>query len=216
MSTKKLLSYVLPLVVEQGKTSIGQTYEINFENGVKVLNSRNTNYSFGSLHQIMLKGIEEVLRHKKVSNVLMLGYGAGSAVSILNTKCHWPLKIMAVELDADLIQLSKTHFGASDIDNLNLIHGDASKVITELPQASFDCIIDDVFWDDAVPTFCREAVYVSNNYNLLEKGGIYMRNVMAHGFEGQAEYEALLKETFSEVQTLKHKTYGNKIYICKK
>ena len=65
MSTKKLLSYVVPLVLKEGKTRLGQHYEVNFENGVKVLNSANTNYSFGSLHQIMLKGIEEVLRKKK-------------------------------------------------------------------------------------------------------------------------------------------------------
>lgn len=216
MSTKKLLSYVLPLVVEQGKTSLGQSYEINFENGVKVLNSLNTNYSFGSLHQIMLKGIEEVLRQKKVNTILMLGFGAGSAVAILNNKCSWPIKITAVELDADLIALSKTHFGAGEIDNLKLISGDAAKVITELPTSSFDYIIDDVFWDDTVPEFCRQESYVINNYNLLEKGGIYMRNVMSHGFDGLVAYEALLKKVFTEVQILKHKTYGNKIYICKK
>lgn len=215
MSTKKLLSYVVPLVLEEGKTKLGQTYEVNFENGVKVLNSANTNYSFGSLHQIMLKGIEEVLRKHQPRKVLMLGLGAGSALSVLSKKCQWPYTVTAVELDADLIRIAEEHFGLKNYSNLTMINGDAAEQVNQLPAAGFDFIIDDVFMDDNVPAFCREVSYIAACRRLLESGGIYMRNVMANGFEHIKQYEEELKKHFKEVYSLKHKTYGNRIFFCK-
>lgn len=215
VSTKKLLSYVVPLVLEEGKTKLGQTYEVNFENGVKVLNSANTNYSFGSLHQIMLKGIEEVLRKHQPKKVLMLGLGAGSALSVLNKKCQWSFNVTAVELDSDLIRIAEEHFDLKNYSNLNMINGDAAEQVKLLPAASFDFIIDDVFMDDTVPAFCRETSYIEACRRLLESGGIYMRNVMANGFEHMKLYEEELKNNFKDVYSLKHKTYGNRIFFCK-
>ncbi len=206
---------MVPLVLEEGKTQIGQSYEVNFENGVKVLNSANTNYSFGSLHQIMLKGIEEVLRKQQPKKVLMLGLGAGSALSVLSKKCQWPYTVTAVELDADLIRIAKAHFELSTYDNLTLINGDAAVQVTQLPVASFDFIIDDVFMDDSVPEFCRSISYINSCRQLLEPGGVYMRNVMANGFDNMKQYEQDLKEHFKDVYSLKHKTYGNRIFFCK-
>ena len=214
MSTKKLLSYVVPLVLEEGKTKLGQRYEVNFENGVKVLNSANTNYSFGSLHQIMLKGIEEVLRKHQPKKILMLGLGAGSALSILSKKCQWSCAITAVELDADLIRIAKEYFDLNAYNNLTLINGDAAEQVKLLPAEGFDFIIDDVFIDDTVPAFCRESWYIKACRHLLEPGGVYMRNVMAKGFDQIKQYEKVLKEQYTEVYSLKHKTYGNRIYFC--
>lgn len=206
---------MVPLVLEEGKTQLGQSYEVNFENGVKVLNSANTNYSFGSLHQIMLKGIEEVLRKQQPKKVLMLGLGAGSALSVLSKKCLWPYTVTAVELDADLIRIAKEHFDLSAYNNLTLINGDAAEQVKQLPLASFDFIIDDVFMDDNVPEFCREVSYIKACRQLLEPGGVYMRNVMANGFDKMKQYEHNLKVHYKEVYSLKHKTYGNRIFFCK-
>lgn len=204
----------MPQIVEHGVTSLGQTYEVNFENGVKVLNSEKTNYSFGSLHQIMLKGIEEVLRNKKCSDVLMLGLGAGSAISILENKCSWPHRITAVEIDNDLIEIASKHFDLNKHEHVSILNGDASKVIHELNENAFDLIIDDVFWDDDVPSFCREETFLRANARLLKSDGIYMRNVMSHGFDNMKDYELLLNEVFGKVYSIKHKTYGNRIFFC--
>jgi len=46
---KNVFSYVLPQTIEAGKTALGQTYEVNYENGHKVLNSANVNYKFWKL-----------------------------------------------------------------------------------------------------------------------------------------------------------------------
>lgn len=216
MKAGKILSYVLPVSVEEGTTSIGQHYEVNFENGVKVLNSKNTNYSFGSLHQIMLKGITEVLRTNRPEKVLMLGLGAGSAIQILQNKCRQPLEITVVEIDPDLINIANRHFGLSNYERVRVVQGDASVVIHELGFDQFDLIIDDVFWDNSIPDFCRKSDYMKACHHLLSHDGVYMRNTMAlDGFPFD-DYERELKNIFGSLRSVVHPVYKNKIYFCRR
>jgi spermidine synthase len=214
LNSKKLISYVWPSVIEKGITALGQSYEVNFENGVKVLNSENTNYSFGSLHQIMLKGIDEVLRTLQPKSVLMLGLGAGSAISILKQKCPYEFKLKAIEIDEELIALARKHFNLDEM-NAEVVNMDARLAIKDMPSASFDLIIDDVFWDNQVPAFCKEETYLKDNARLLTANGVYMRNIMAESRIDSKFYEENLSKVFKDFYSLKHKTYGNKIYFCK-
>lgn len=206
----------MPQTIEEGVTDLGQHYEVNYENGVKVLNSKNTNYSFGSLHQIMLKGIDEVLKTDKPKSILMLGLGAGSAIDILNRKCNWSHQITVIEIDQRLIDIAKEHFNLSDYEHVNTIQGDASVRIHELELNQFDLIIDDVFWDDDIPAFCRTPEYLETNASLLNKRGVYMRNTMVLKAEASHQFEKALKTTFPEVHSVTHQVYKNKIYFCRK
>lgn len=206
----------MPQVIEEGVTELGQHYEVNFENGVKVLNSKNTNYSFGSLHQIMLKGIDEVLKTHQPKSILMLGLGAGSAIDILNRRCNWQHQITVVEIDQKLIEIAKEHFNLSHYEHVTTIQGDASLVVKELNKGHYDLIIDDVFWDDDVPAFCRSTEYLEANAALLNKNGVYMRNTMAMQAEASHLFEKALKSTFTEFDSVTHQVYKNKIYFCRK
>ncbi len=206
----------MPQTIVQGKTKLGQTYEVNFENGTKVLNSENANYSFGSLHQIMLKGISEVLRKSRPANVLMLGLGAGSALSILANKCKRPYSVTVIEIDPELITIAREHFGLDNYAQLNLICGDAAAEIKKLPEESFDFIIDDIFWDNKIPEFCLTPAYIQSNSRLLSSAGVYMRNTM--NFEaGECEaFEKSLSLAFKRFYHLKHAEHNNKIYFCQR
>ena len=206
----------MPQVIEIGVTELGQHYEVNYENGVKVLNSKNTNYSFGSLHQIMLKGINEVLKKEKPKSILMLGLGAGSAIDILNRRCNWKHRITVVEIDQKLIELAKVHFNLSQYEHVDTIQGDASLVVKELNKGQYDLIIDDVFWDDDIPAFCRTSDYLEANASLLSKNGVYLRNTMVMKTEASHLFEKALKTTFPEVDSVTHQVYENKIYFCRK
>jgi spermidine synthase len=212
--TKKIFSYVLPQKIKEGVTSLGQHYEINFENGVKVLNSENTNYSFGSLHQIMQKGIDEVLKTHQPKKILMLGLGAGSALHILNKKCKWDFEVVVVELDGDLIDIAKEEFELNKYNNVEILHNNAELAVSELNAKSFDLVIDDVFWDNQVPAFCLSEAYLQNCSSLLRSEGVYMRNIMADASFKFKTYEAQLKKNFNKVNSMLHAVYGNKIYFC--
>ncbi len=213
--SKKMLSYFLPMLDKTGMTQLGQFYEICFENGKKVLNSKNANYSFGSLHQVMQKGITHVLKQHSIESVLLLGLGAGSAVQILNQKNKNQHQIHVLEIDADIIQLAKSEFNINAQKPLIIINESAEQAVNVFKNQTFDFIIDDVFWDDTIPDFCFAQQYLLNNAKLLNQNGVYMRNIMSKDLNLISNYEKTLATVFQSVEILKTREYGNLIYICK-
>lgn len=203
-----------PQIIEEGTTKLGQKYEVNYENGVKVLNSENANYSFGSLHQIMLKGIEEVLKKHRPKRILILGLGAGSILSIMKNKFNWSYTYTAVEIDADIIRLKQIYFDQDETGNGEMLCLDAKTAIHQLVEHSYDLIVDDVFWDNRIPDFCKDQDYLKRNRELLKEGGIYMRNTMAAEGMNHKDYEKQLSWVFSSFYSIKHPVFKNKIYFC--
>lgn len=214
MNAKKLISLIYPATIKSGITKQGQVYEINYENGYKVLNSKNANYSFGSLHQIMQKGIFETLKRIQPKKILMLGLGAGSAVEILHKKCSWPIEITALEFDEDLIRFAKEEFNMQRYDNLNIIHADAFEWIKLNSELKFDFIIDDLFMDDQVPEKCLENDFLTAIPALLNDNGIYFRNMMNLSSPVIQLYDNYLNAIYRQVNVYKAKGYENLIYLC--
>jgi spermidine synthase len=52
---KKLFSYFIPINVFKQKSNISQMLEVTWADGELVLDSKNTNYSYGSLQRILKK-----------------------------------------------------------------------------------------------------------------------------------------------------------------
>ena len=57
---KKLLSYFLPITIFKQKSTVSQTIEITWTGGKLVLDSENTNYSYGSLQRILRMGLKTI------------------------------------------------------------------------------------------------------------------------------------------------------------
>lgn len=53
---KKIFSYLIPIKIYQTKSDVSKTIEITWANGELVLDSKNTNYSYGSLQRILRLG----------------------------------------------------------------------------------------------------------------------------------------------------------------
>ena len=82
---KRILSYLLPIKIYQKKSLISKNLEVTWNNGQLVLDSENTNYSYGSLERILRKGLLYIGfdRIKKFENVLVLGVAGGSVIKTL-------------------------------------------------------------------------------------------------------------------------------------
>lgn len=50
---KRLLSFILPMKIYESESKISQSFEVTWNNGKLVLDSKNTNYSYGSLQKIL-------------------------------------------------------------------------------------------------------------------------------------------------------------------
>ena len=76
-----------PIVIETREGSVTPYLEVMKSNGKYVLNSHNANYSFGGLHILFDAFFKQIdIKKYDIKNVLLLGMGAGSVISLLKQK----------------------------------------------------------------------------------------------------------------------------------
>lgn len=120
---KGLLSYIYP-VAKKIKSDKNGTLEITWLNGKKHLNSKNANYSYGSLQRILKFGLEKI-DLSKINSVLLLGLGGGSVIETLRKDFDYQKHITAIEIDPVIIDLAKEEFQLKIFENLDIICDDA-------------------------------------------------------------------------------------------
>jgi spermidine synthase len=144
----RLLSYIYP-VTKKIKSGINGTLEITWFNGKKHLNSKNANYSYGSLQRILKFGLEKI-DVSKVQSVLLLGLGGGSVIETLRKDFNYQKHITAIEIDPVIIEIAKDEFQLNNNENLDIICEDAFHFVNSC-NSTFDLIIIDLFIDIQVP-----------------------------------------------------------------
>lgn len=145
---KRLLSYIYP-VTKTIKSNYSGPLEITWFNGKKHLNSKNANYSYGSLQRILKFGLEKISL-SKVNSILVLGMGGGSVIETLRQDFNYTKKITAVEIDAVIIDIAKTEFGIVEDETLKIHCVDAYDFV-KTNDIRFDLIIVDLYIDLTMP-----------------------------------------------------------------
>ena len=82
---KRVLSFLLPIKIHQKKSVYSKNLEVTWNNGHLVLDSENTNYSFGSLQRVLKKGLKYIgyERIQNFQSILVLGVAGGSVIETL-------------------------------------------------------------------------------------------------------------------------------------
>ncbi|MFC7445933.1 fused MFS/spermidine synthase [Mesoflavibacter profundi] len=150
---KRLLSYLYP-ITKKIKSKYSDTLEITWYNGKKHLNTKNANYSYGSLQLILKVGLKQI-NLKTVENILVLGLGGGSVIETLRKDFNYKKQIYGVDIDPVIIDLAKEEFSLKTDQNLKIICQDAVDFLDET-HLNFDLIIIDIFIDTEVPNFVLE------------------------------------------------------------
>lgn len=145
---KRLLSYIYP-VSKTISSQYNGDLEITWYNGKKHLNSKNANYSYGSLQRILKFGLKKI-ELSKVDSILVLGMGGGSVIETLRQDFNYKSKITAVEIDQVIIDIAKTEYGISENENLKIHCTDAYDFVLQ-NTVRYDLIIIDLFIDLNVP-----------------------------------------------------------------
>lgn len=157
---KKLLSYILPIRVKTFYSKINGSLEINLVNGRKVLDTASANYSYGSLQRILHKGLSEIGFDGTIKRVLVLGMGGGSVVQTIREDFKSMAYIELVEIDPEIINIAIHEFEITKYGNLKIIQSDALAYLHN-SKDTFDCILVDLFIDDAIPTVFTEPHLIS-------------------------------------------------------
>lgn len=200
---QKLLSYLIPINIYKQNSEINKSLEVTWNNGKLVLDSKNTNYSYGSLQRALKKGLRFIgfERIRKFENVLVLGVAGGSVIKTLVEEIKYNGKITGVEIDQKVIDISNKYFKISEIKNLSLINDDAFEFVLKTKE-KYDLIIIDIFQDIVMPNFLFEDFFINHVNSLLNVNGFILFNTMVLT-EKDKERNKLYRSKFKENYSLR-------------
>ncbi|MFD1016877.1 spermidine synthase [Winogradskyella rapida] len=210
---KRMLSYIYP-VTKTITSAYSGDLEITWYNGKKHLNSKNANYSYGSLQRILKIGLQK-LNLSDVHSVLILGMGGGSVIKTLRDDFNYLNPIEAVEIDPVIVEIAKHEFGITENKNLKIHCADAFEFITANSKA-FDLIIVDLYIDLSVPdTFLSETFWTQVLASKSSKGCIlFNASVQAKNASKIDDLVQFLKTKVYQVQVYKKVNNTNTLIIA--
>lgn len=182
----KFLSFLFPITILKQNSSISNSIEVTWNNGQLVLDSKNTNYSYGSLQRILRKGLQSIgfEKIKTMDSILVLGVAGGSVIKTLAKEIGFKGEIIGIEIDSEIISIANSYFKLNEIPNLTIIIEDACKHVDQ-SNKTHDLIIIDIFQDNSMPEFLFETVFIENLSSLLKPGGYLLFNTMLHNKSDQ-------------------------------
>jgi spermidine synthase len=182
MNIKKFLSYFTPVNVHQEKSKINTNLEVTWNNGQLVLDSKNTNFSYGNLQKVLRFGLQKIGFENIINlkDILVLGVAGGSVIKTLVDEIQFNGKITGVEIDEITIELANQYFSLDEIKNLEVIIDDAQNFV-QTTNEKFDLIIIDIFQDHIMPGFLFEKEFTTHISNILkEKGTVLFNTIVSY------------------------------------
>jgi spermidine synthase len=176
---RRLFSYFVPINIHKKNSGVSKTLEVTWNNGQLVLDSKNTNYSYGSLQRILRKGLKYIGydRIKKFENILVLGVAGGSVIKTLTDEIKFKGKITGVEIDQNIVDIANKYFKLNEIPNLEIVIDDAFDFVLKT-KTQYDLIIIDIFQDTTMPNFLFEDFFINRINFLLNTNGFILFNTM--------------------------------------
>lgn len=216
---KNIISYIYPLKIKTITSERSGVLEVTLVNGKLVIDSENANYSYGSLQQVLKKGLSFIGKQKldELESILILGVAGGSVIQTLRNDFKLSTKITAVEIDADVIQLAKTYFQLHKTTALELITADAFEYIKSTKN-KFDLIIVDIFNDTQMPKELFQNEFWRHTIKLLNYNGLCLFNSIYTSKEElnrNSQLKANLSSTFKTIESIKTNRI-NEVFILRK
>jgi hypothetical protein len=176
---RKFLSYLIPITIYKTKSSWSKSIEVTWANGELMMDSKNTNYSYGSLQRILRLGLKKIgfRQIKSMSKILVLGVAGGSVVKTLSHEINFRGAITGVEIDPEIIKIANSYFHLDQIPNLTILIADAFEFVLQANE-KYDLIIVDIFQDTKMPGFLFENFFTQKLCSLLQEKGFILFNTM--------------------------------------
>lgn len=214
---KRLLSYILPIKIYESKSEISQALEVTWNNGKLVLDSKNTNYSYGSLQKVLRKGLITIGFEKinAMNEILILGVAGGSVIKTLVDEVLFKGSITGVEIDERVIKLSNDYFGLNQIKNYTPILADAKEFVSNTSK-KYNLIIIDIFEDNKMPDFLFEKRFVDCCKQILQENGCILFNTMildSNKNDRNSSFLELFEPTKYNVKTISNVEEFNELIL---
>ena len=191
-------------------SDINGDLEVTWYQGKKVLDTKNANFSYGSLDNIL----EEAFKFIQINpndKILILGLGAGNFIKKIKHKFHHKGQITAIELDKQIIKIAAAEFGVKNNQNLSIINENAFDYVIK-SNKKFDFILIDIFVDNIVPKEFYSLQFwnailklLKPNARFLFNAGILLKDsnlldLIINGYKDRIQF--LKKENVNKTNTL--------------
>lgn len=171
---RRLFSYIWP-ITRKVESKFNGILEVTWVNGKKVLDTKNANYSYGTLQRILEIGLSKV-DLKRVESILLLGLGGGSIVASLLNKKKFKGTIVGVEIDEVVIEIAEKEFQIGSMEHLEIVHGDAMNYVLQ-SERQFQLVIVDLFIDNAVPAQFYSKEFCDGLRRIIAENGFLLFNL---------------------------------------
>ena len=173
--------------------------------GLYSLSVQNLIQSGGWVKTIWKKPLKRLTSHvSPITNVLLLGLGGGTVAWLI--KNYWPqTKIVGVEIDPEIIKISKKYFGLDNVPGLQIVNADAFDYIKKAKQ-KFDLIIVDLYLGRKFPKKAESEEFFREIKKILTPKGIVIFNRLKIEKGDLSAFEQELKNYFSSVELVKTST----------
>jgi spermidine synthase len=181
---KRLLSYLFPISFKKYDSSLNGTLELNLVNGKLVLDTKFSNYSYGSLQRILHTGLQAIKFNNNIRRVLILGLGGGSVIQTIRENFKSDALIVAVDIDPKIIDIAINEFNINRFKNVTIIQDDALSYI-ENSNDTFDLIIVDIFIGDTIPKIFTEVQFINSTVHHLNTDGKLIYNTIRNTIQSE-------------------------------
>ncbi|WP_430400769.1 spermidine synthase [Flavobacterium sp.] len=217
---KKWLSYILPITIYEKKSQISKSLEVTWNNGKLVIDSENTNYSYGSLQKVLRKGLFTIGKERiqNMNSILVLGVAGGSVIKTLVDEFQFKGKITGVEIDEEITAIANQYFKLNEITNYTPIIADANEFVKSTIE-KFDLIIIDIFQDATMPDFLFEKEFIQNIKELLQINGFILFNTMnldEKGIDKNKQFIAAFEPLNYTIKEFKNIEVYNELILVEK
>lgn len=215
----RLLSFIIPINVFKIKSEISKTIEVTWVNGELVLDTENTNYSYGSLQRILKIGLKEIGFEKirSMQSILILGVAGGSVIKTLSDEIKFKGNITGVEIDEKIIKIANDYFELNKIQNLKIIIEDAYRFVLKT-ENKYDLVVIDIFEDNKMPHFLYEKFFIEKIKFLLNISGVIVFNTMIlnNDYQNNLYYKKQFDSTLFKSISIPNLENFNELIITEK
>ena len=186
------------IVVEKTTSKYNSQLIVAIQDGKYVLNAKNANYSFATLHRVFQQALSKIeIQKKEFKNVLVLGCGAGSIPTIIYKELGLNPKMDAIEIDEKVIELGNKYFGLDQYPELNIVIDDAMNFVKS-SNNKYDLILVDLFKGIQVPDEFLTQHFLEQLKSLMNDDGELLLNFVAYNYETKQQVEEI-ESRFSNV-----------------
>jgi predicted membrane-bound spermidine synthase len=208
---KRLLSYIYP-ITKKVASEYNDILEITWYNGKKHLNSKNANYSYGSLQKILKIGLGKI-DLKNCNEILVLGLGGGSVIETLRKDFNYQNNITALEIDPIIIQIAEEEFNIRESENFKIICVDALTYMQQ-NKKQFDLIILDLYIDLHVPSSFLKISFWQTILKASKQSILFNASTEANANDNISTIISLLKEHKYHVEKFEKVNQTNTLVIA--